>query len=1332
MTRDYRETAAPTPQESPMADDTNLDGKIVTFYSFKGGTGRTMALANVAWILASNGLKVLVVDWDLDSPGLHRYFHPFLAPAKVAATTGIIELITEYTWDATETGDPSADWIRDYAQILPHAISVSWPFPSDGTLDFVSAGKQNRDYSSATTTVDWDNFYDRIGGGQFIDALRADMKAHYDYTLIDSRTGLSDIADICTVHLPDILVDCFTLNDQSIDGAAAIARNLSQRYHYRNIQVLPVPTRIDEAEKDKADVGLAAAKARFGDLRAGLGAYDEGDYWAAVSIPYKPFYAFEETLAVFGDAPRSPTSLLGAYERLTLAITDGRVRAAGAMTEETRLQYKAAFVRRRQPPPGDIYLSYVPEDRMWADWIAAVLAPRGLGVVRPAAASAAGGNTREDAKHGAGAASRTIAILSAAYMQSPQARGVWDAMGAADPAGTSRRLIPIRVGETRLEEPFSERTVVDLTRRDASQATEELLKALGYPPRLTDPVEGMTDAEPRYPRTIPPVWRVPTRNASFTGRNEVLERLHDQLIGKFTAAVLPVALHGQGGVGKTQVAQEYAHRFMADYDLVWWIPSEQRDLINPGLAELAQHLGVRPAESTAETADAVREALRRGRPYDRWLLIFDNVDEPGEVEDFFPGGPGHVIVTSRNPAWSKLAEPVSVDVFSRAESLDYLQRRVRSLSVEDATLVANELGDLPLAIEQAAAWLAATGMAANEYVTQIRERFAATMELAHPTNYPTSVAVTYQLSFERLKSQSPAAARLLELCACFAPDPISLTLLSSDEMVKSLTPYDRRLRAARTVLGLLVTDITRFSLAKVDREMTSNSIQVHRLVQAAIRDQMESDSYRDDTMHEVHKILAGARPRQGDTDDPVNWARYDLIWPHLDPSEIWNCDDEEARQLLIDRVRHLWKRGDYQDALEVAHKLEEQWQEKIGSDDEQTLSLRFHIANVLRSQGKFEAAHELDTEIFAKQQESLGGDHPSTLLTAGSLGGDLRGLGRFRDALALDEATYGSNKELLGPDDSNTLSSANNLAIDLRLVGDCFRARDMDRETRNYRQVVLGPDHPYTLHSASMLARDIREAGDYAGSVDLLQETYQRYLAVLGEDFVDTLRTGKSLSVSLRKVGRLDDAYALTKEIDARYERIYGASHPDSLACKLNLACDLSARDEKTAAFEVASRVFESYQATIGDRHPFTLVAGNNISTYLRGVRTFHQALEVADQTLSAMRASLDDDHPFTLSCQINKANCLHDLGRLSEAEALQRDILERLKKTLGASHPDTQVCEANLAIVLRAQERTEEAEALQLKVIMGLGDALGNDHPSVTALREWRLQNRDLEAQPT
>jgi hypothetical protein len=209
------------------------------------------------------------------------------------------------------------------------------------------------------------------------------------------------------------------------------------------------------------------------------------------------------------------------------------------------------------------------------------------------------------------------------------------------------------------------------------------------------------------------------------------------------------------------------------------------------------------------------------------------VDEPADVQGFFPDGPGHVIVTSRNPTWSPVAEPLPIDVFSRAESLAYLQRRVPSLSEVDAALVADALGDLPLAIEQAGAWLSATGLPVAQYIVEIKEQFAATMALSQPSNYPTSVAVTYRLSFERLKKQSPAAARLLELCACFAPDPISLTLLSSDEMIQSLVPYDKRLKAARSVLGLLITDITRFSLAKIDRDVGSNSIQVHRLIQAA-------------------------------------------------------------------------------------------------------------------------------------------------------------------------------------------------------------------------------------------------------------------------------------------------------------------------------------------------------------------------------------------------------------------------------------------------------------------------------------------------------------------
>ncbi|MER5865812.1 FxSxx-COOH system tetratricopeptide repeat protein [Kitasatospora sp. NPDC002040] len=1327
-----------TPGEAELAAEPKAGedrhGRIVTFYSYKGGTGRTMALANTAWILAANGFRVLTVDWDLEAPGLAKFFRPFLDQNALAGTTGMMDLITEYREEALREVDHLPGWHEDFARVHPHALSLSWPnFPPGGSLHFLSAGQPNRDYSETVGRLDWDLFYDRFDGGQFFDALKRDMTSRYDYVLIDSRTGLSDIAEICTVQMPDDLVVCFTLSDQSIEGASKIAQHINDRYRERAIRILPVPMRIDEGEKEKADAGRALARLRFGGLPEGLADDELASYWGAVEIPYRPFYAYEEILATFGDQVGTPTSMLAACERLTSTLTQGRVTGLPPLDEDVRLHWVDAYTRRRPTVPADLYLSYVPEDRMWADWIAAVLESAGFRVV-PRDLEA-GADSRSETERGIDAAHRTVAVFSAAYLRSPQARALWDSMAGFDPAGSRRQLVPVRVSDVRLTAPFNSRNPIDLVGRDEAQAAVTLLRALGRNDALVDDETGSI---PRFPGTKPSYWSVPQRNPSFTGRAKVLEELRDQLIGGPTVVLpTPQTLYGLGGVGKTQLAMEYAHRYMSHYDLVWWIDAEQTELIPAALAELAGRLGLRSGDSVNEAAEAAREALRRGHPTSRWLLIFDNADEPSEIRRYFPGGSGHVLVTSRNQAWSGQAGVLGVDVFTRGESIEHLTRRTRGLSRHDADRVAEAVGDLPLAVEVAAAWLDTTRTPVDTYVTQLHAEATKALAVGRPVDYPTPVGATWNVSIARLREQSPAAVRLLQLCAFFAPEPISMDLFYSDQMIRALVRYDSDL-SDTFMLGKVIQAVGRYALAKVDA--ASNSFQVHRLVQAVVRSEMD-DSAREVAMHEVHRILVGARPPLGDTDNPANWPRFEKIWPHLSPSKAQDCDERETRELLIDRVRYLWKRVDLDRARSLAEQLVLIWEHRLAEQrDEpadlrflhrQILSLNFQLGNVLRSQGNFSEARALDESTLAGQRELLGEDNPYTLMTAGSLGADLRALGRFQEALSLDLETHSQFRELFGEDNARTLSIANNLAIDHRLVGDSEAARDLDQDTFDRRLAVLGPKHPYTLTSKSNLARDLREAGDYRGSIELLREVTEELADVLQPDLPENLRNAKSLAVSLRRQGQLREARQLTMQTYERYLDRYGAQAADTLACALNLAADHSASGDKEAARDLAITVYDGHRRLFGDDHPFTLACENNLAIYLRGSGDVQGAIQRGRYALEGLQRVLGPSHPFALNAMINLANAYGDDGQLTRAEELERVAYGGLCNRYGPSHPDAVACEVNLGVTLRKAGRLAQATELRDHAVAELLRLFGEEHPNTVAARGWKRINRDLEPQP-
>lgn len=340
----------------------DMPGKIVTFYSYKGGTGRSMAVANIAWILASNGKRVLAVDWDLEAPGLHRYFHPFLLDKELTSSEGVIDFVSDFAAEALtpvqKTEDIPKDWYVSHASILNYAVSINWTFPRGGTLDFVPAGRQEPSYAKRVNSFDWENFYDRLGGGIFLEAVKRQMRSEYNYILIDSRTGLSDTSGICTVQMPDVLVVCFTYNNQSIRGAAKVAQYVYEERRDSRPRILPVPMRVDFAEKERLDRAREAATKEFALFLKDLQEEDWTRYWGDVEVVYVPYYAYQEVLATFNDSPGLTNSVLACSERLTTRITEGEVRGFVPSMEPERRDIFAPSTPQRKV---DIMLKNNPE-----------------------------------------------------------------------------------------------------------------------------------------------------------------------------------------------------------------------------------------------------------------------------------------------------------------------------------------------------------------------------------------------------------------------------------------------------------------------------------------------------------------------------------------------------------------------------------------------------------------------------------------------------------------------------------------------------------------------------------------------------------------------------------------------------------------------------------------------------------------------------------------------------------------------------------------------------------------------------------------------------------
>jgi tetratricopeptide (TPR) repeat protein len=675
------------------------------------------------------------------------------------------------------------------------------------------------------------------------------------------------------------------------------------------------------------------------------------------------------------------------------------------------------------------------------------------------------------------------------------------------------------------------------------------------------------------------------------GRAGELARLDAAMAGP--GGVVVQAVHGLGGVGKSTLAARWAAAHAADYSLTWWITADTPADIDAGLAALA--VALQPALTGVLPLEALREgAVQWLAAHPGWLVILDNVTDPADIAPLLTRTPaGRYLITSRRASgWHATGvAPVRLDVLDPAEAQALLAAILapdRPGEADGAAELCAELGYLPLAIEQAGAYLAQAGATPREYL-DLLARYPAAMYQAAPEggDAARTIARIWHVTLDRLAGD-PLAGPVLRILAWYAPDGIPRTLLDG-------------LADPPAVLGA-VGRLAAYSMltAHVD------SLAMHRLVQAVTRTPDPGDPHRapqaiDDardlaTLQLANVLLADALPGW---QDPAGWPAYRMLLPHIDAlaSHAPPDTDTQATAYLLDKAGlFLHGQGQPGHAVGYLQRALADYVRVLGADNPQTLASRNNLAGAYQAAGDLDRAIPLLKQVLADSERVLGADNPQTLTSRNNLAATYRAAGDLDRAIPLYEQVLADSERVLGADNPQTLTSRNNLAYAYQAAGDLDRAIPLLKQALADSERVLGADHPDTQVSRNNLADAYQSAGDLDRAIPLLEQALTDRLRVLGGDHPDTQVSRNNLPAAYQAAGDLGRAIPLLKQALADRRRVLGADNPDTLVLRNNLAYAYASAGDLGRAIPLLEQALADSERVLGADHPQTKMVRGNLA----------------------------------------------------------------------------------------------------------------------------------------